>query len=105
MSIFENYPPCSWTVQGDTIVFPVADIEEDGGNRIVRRRRPYRNGAKLDDTGSNEKVWRVTVVLENSIEEDGLDPNRPLYPFVANALVSSFDLHDTGDLVLSTRGK
>jgi hypothetical protein len=60
-AIFEQYPVASFAVRGDPIYFAVESIEEDGGNRIVRRRRPYRDGAKLDDTGSNEKVFTLTA--------------------------------------------
>ena len=104
MAIFEQYPAASWTVLGDTIYFAVEDIDETGGNRIVRRRRPYRDGAKLDDTGSKEKEWDVTAVLENSIEEEGLPTDRALYPRALNAMIDSFDLHRTGTLILPSRG-
>ncbi len=104
MGIFEDYPVGSWTVLGDPIYFAVEEIDETGGNRIVRRRRPYRDGAKLDDTGSKEKEWDVTCVYENSIEEPGMPTDRPLYPIAANAMIDSFDLHRTGTLLLPNRG-
>lgn len=105
MGIFEDYPAGSWTVRGDTIYFAVVDLDEAGGNRIVRRARPYRDGAKLDDTGSKEKEWDVTAVFELSIDEPDIEKGgRPLYPIALNALIDSFDLHDTGTLILPTRG-
>lgn len=105
--VFEQYPAASWSLGSGrrTFYFPIEDILEDGANRIVRRRRPYRNGAKLDDTGSNEKVWTIQVCFDNSIDEPGmLNQGQALYPSVLNDLIDSFDVHDTGDLVLPTRG-
>lgn len=105
MAIFEEYPAGAWKVGNlPNLLFPVCDIREEGGNRIVERERPYRDGAKLDDTGSKAKAWHLTVKFENSIQEEGLDSTTPLYPDVLNQLIASFDIHETGDLVVPTRG-
>jgi hypothetical protein len=108
-TVWEQFPIASWTVQGSTKrAFPVQSIDEYGGNRLVVRNRPYRPGAKLDDTGPMPKRWTVTVCFENSIEEVGLEENgeTPLYPDVMNEILESFDLYhdEPGDLVLPTRG-
>ncbi len=105
-SVFSQYPIASWAVGSQKFVFPVTAIQEDGGNRVVVRKRAYRDGAKLDDTGSNEKRWVLTAVFSASIIEPGLEENGdlPLYPDVLNALIDSFDTHETGDLVVPTRG-
>jgi hypothetical protein len=103
-TIFDKYPVGSWTVGGQRIVFPVVSIGESGSNRLVERERPYRDGAKLDDTGSKAKRWEIEVLFENSISEPGLSTTRALYPTVLNDLIASFDRHDTGDLVVPTRG-
>lgn len=105
MTIFEQYPVASWKVgQLPSLKFPTCGIQESGGNRIVERERPYRDGSKLDDTGSKAKRWSVRVLFENSIEEEGLDTNKVLYPDVLNEMIASFDIHETGDLTLPTRG-
>ena len=106
MAIFEQYPAASWEVGSSRgkIVFPVCDIQESGGNRIVERERPYRDGAKLDDIGRKAIRWTVVAKFENSIQEEGLSTT-PLYPTVLNNLLSTFDVHATGDLTLPTRGK
>lgn len=103
--IFEEYPVTSWKVGDAELKFPISSVRESGGNRIIERERPYRDGAKLDDTGSKAKRWIVTVCFENTIEETGLDPSVPLYPDVLNQLIQSFDTHQTGDLVIPTIGK
>lgn len=106
MSVFEQYPIASWKVGSlPALKFPVLSISESGGNRIVERERPYRDGAKLDDTGSKAKRWGLKVTFDNGIDEEGLDSSKRLYPDVLNELIASFDIHETGDLIVPTRGR
>ncbi len=104
-AIFPQYPPASWKVGTKSeLVFPVETISESGGNRIVARERPYRDGAKLDDVGSSPKCWSFSCTFNNSVQE-GNSSALPLYPNVLNELIRSFDEHETGDLVVPTVGK
>lgn len=106
--IFEKYEMASYTVAGFKFAFPVVSIREDGGNRLVERERPYRDGAKLDDTGSKARRWTLEAIFENTINEDGMraaNEGRALYPDTVNYLIFAFDnLHETGDLVVPTIG-
>lgn len=102
--IYEQYPPAEWSVAGQTIVFHTLSIDEEGRNRIVRRARPYRDGWKTDDIGSEGKVWTVTALFNNSINEPGVDDSEPHYPDRLNRLLASFDEHEVGTLTLPTRG-
>ncbi len=103
--VFPQYPPASWKVGSKPeLVFPVESIDEDGGNRIVARERPYRDGAKLDDVGSGPKCWSFACTFNNTMKE-GNSEAKPLYPDVLNELIRSFDEHETGDLVVPTVGK
>lgn len=103
--VFPQYPPGSWKVGSKKeIVFPIETISESGGNRIVARERPYRDGAKLDDVGSSPKCWRFDCTFNNTLKE-GNSEGLPLYPDVLNELIRSFDEHETGDLVVPTVGK
>ncbi len=107
--VFEQYEVASWKVgskQG-LLKFPVTSLSETGGNRIVPRNRPYRDGAKLDDVGSDATKWQVEAIFENSMmeREPDLDQSTPLYPDVLNSIIDSFHTHATGDLVLPTRGR
>lgn len=108
MAIYENYPIAKWQVGSSSqIAFPVKSISESGGNRIIPRERPYRDGAKLDDTGRKERRWSFTVIFENTIEESNLtsiNGNTLLYPNILNKIIESFDNHNTGDLVVPTTG-
>jgi prophage DNA circulation protein len=106
VGIFENYPAAAWKVGDDpAIYFPIeGQLQEKGGNRIVRHKRPYRKGAKLDSTGQNEREWTFTATFNNTIVETGIDNARELYPFVLRDLVASFALQETGTLTLPTIG-
>jgi prophage DNA circulation protein len=109
--VFEQYEVASWWVGSVKVKFPVTSIQESGGNRIVERNRPYRDGAKLDDVGSNATRWTVEAIFENSINEPGVNGGNstafgttPLYPEVLNQVIETFRTHATGDLGLPTRG-
>lgn len=105
---WEKLPLGSWTVPGkSTFEFPVEEISEDGGNRLVFRARPYRRGVKIDSTGGKEKTWVLECLFSNEANafDERVDINTPLYPDVMNAIVASFDVQETGDLVIPTKGK
>lgn len=94
---------------GQAYAFPVVSVSEGGGNRIIRRERAYRQGCKLDDTGSKEIVWMIDAVFENSIQEPGteaINGDLVLYPEVLNELIDSFRLYhdEAGDLYVPTVG-
>ena len=103
-TIFSQYPIASWTVGGKTLTFDAQKWEESGGNRIVGHKRVFRDGERQDDTGSEAKKWTATVLFSNQVElqNGGLDAAQ--YPDNCNAMIASFDVHETGDLVVPTRG-
>jgi prophage DNA circulation protein len=106
-TVFEQYEVASFRPDGgQKIAFPVKSIRESGGNRLVERERPYRDGAKVDDTGSKARRWDMSTSFFNSIEEPGLEANgEVLYPNVLNLLLEEIMVvHATGDLVVPTRG-
>lgn len=106
LEIMPQLPIGKFSVNGLSVVFPAQKITWTGGNRLVERERAYRDGAKLDDTGSKAERWVVETTFENSINEQGLDANGiPLYPAAANALIALFRLHATGDLQLPSVGQ
>lgn len=111
-TVFEQYQVGQWRAaySESPIAFPVISIEEDGGNRLIKRERAYRNGVKIDDTGAREIVWNLDVDFSNSIEEDGLEAVNgagvAIYPDVLNNLLDSFARYHElpGDLYIPTRG-
>lgn len=103
---WEKLPRASWTPKGgQTIYFPVEAIDEDGGNRLVFRARPYRWGVKIDSTGGKEKTWVFAGFFSNKANAFDEEFNQEIYPSVLNALIDSFDIQETGDLVIPTRGR
>ena len=105
-SVLSRSPCASWKVgKAERVLFPVIAITQTGGNRIVLQERPFRDGAKLDDTGSKARTWKVEAVFSNDVDEPGTAANSgPLYPEMLRAMLRSFDEHETGDLVLPTVG-
>lgn len=107
-NIQKQYPVASFQAEGgDKYFFPVHEIVERGGNRIIPRPRPLRDGDKLDDMGRRSTEWQMTIIFNNSIQEDGLGQNpanKLLYPHILNDLIEAFAVHETGDLIIPTRG-
>jgi prophage DNA circulation protein len=87
------------------VEFPITDFTQTGGNRIVLHERPFRDGARLDDTGSKPRAWSFTAHFSNRIQEPGVSSAIPLYPQILRQLIRSFDEHETGDLILPPVGK
>ena len=110
---FKEYGPATWTVGGTKLGFPVISINEEGKNRLVPQKRPYRDGAKLDDTGSEPRTFSFEAIFDNGLLVlpdaelilNDINGGKKLYPDVANAMCDSFDVHETGDLFVPTRGK
>lgn len=104
-SVFSRYGPAQWWVPGaEPIFFPVVAIQEDGGNAIVGHKRYGQDGERLDDTGSEAKVYTLeTEWFSSDRHESEVDGIR-LYPSVLNQLLDSFDIHETGDLYVPTKG-
>lgn len=104
-TIQSRFPVCSFAVRGETARFPVAGDKLSAGNRIVEHLRPYREGAKCDDTGASPRRWVMEAVFNNTIAEDGIDPNIPLYPDLMQRVYDLFAVHETGDLFHPIDGK
>jgi hypothetical protein len=104
--IFARQSPISWEAKGKSrLYFPGEELEEDYKNRIARHRRMYRDGARLDDTGSNERVWVIRSFFHNENEDPAVQQQgKPLYPNVADELCESFRVHETGTLILPSTG-
>lgn len=89
----------------DPVSFQIdGKISEKNGNQLVRHRRPYRRGAKLDGTGELERQWSFRAIFSNRVDEGGLDNSRAQYPFVLRDLVAACRVQDTGTLILPTIG-
>ena len=102
--IFDQMALCVWEVTGYRVPIPVKKITARYGNRIVRRARQNRDGAKLDDTGSVETTWTLEADFYNGSTEEGI-PRDDNYPDVLNNFIKSSKVHETGTLTLPTEGK
>lgn len=104
--IFEKYDIASFTPKdGETVVFLCCDVREGRGKRGVEHERPYRDGAKLDNTGWRARRWTCKAIWNNTLQEKGLPDDVILYPTQLNKLIRAFDANETGDVVLPTVGK
>lgn len=101
--VFEQFVVGAWEAKGKTkIPFPISRLTQSYANRIAKRRRPYQDGWKLDDTGSDGVTWEVESIFHNGHNEDGLP--EVLYPDHADKLCASFVVHETGTFTSPTRG-
>lgn len=104
--VFSQYPVASFTADGgQRITFAITgQIRERRPYRIVRQKRPYRRGSKLDSTGADEREWSFTAHFNNRLQEEGVETTRAAYPFMLRALLDAFEVQATGTLVLPTVG-
>lgn len=105
-SVYEKFAVASWQVGNEGVIrFPAIEITDTKGNRIVQHERPYREGAKLDDTGAKVRVFAMRAYFDNSIREPGIEGNpSPLFPEMLRRMQASFDVHETGNLTVPTVG-
>lgn len=105
-NVYPQLSIASWQV-GDAarIRFPLLDLTDLKQNRVVAHERPYREGAKLDDTGAKVREFTMRAQFANAIREPGLENNpSPLFPEMLRLLQESFDNHETGRLEVPTLG-
>lgn len=101
MSIWEGLQAASFKPDGEAeVFFAIQSIEKDGGNRLVKRARPYRPGVKLDSTGPKEHSWKVSMIFHNSLSEIGLGDSPAIYPDRLQTLESYCEKQVTGTLNL-----
>lgn len=103
MSELSQRPAISWQPDGgDAITFTAVSIQESFENRTVKRERPYREGAKLDDTGRGPMTWSVRTDMFDGIVEEGVPSNQ--FTEIEPKLFLACQTGKTGFLTLPTRG-
>jgi prophage DNA circulation protein len=71
---WEDLPPASFQVGNlPEIKFPAVAVGEDGGNRLVRRERPFQEGAKLDGTGTKADEFSIDALFHVDGTEHEVD--------------------------------
>lgn len=96
---FAKWPPMTWTVGGRTHPIPAITLKRSVANRLAKHVRPYRPGARHDNTGPDPVSWEVTLIA--GVNAHVFAPWIPadFYPNGIKALELSFDLEETGTLV------
>lgn len=97
--LFETWPQMTWTVAGKTHVVPAITVKRTFGNRLAAHKRPYRKGARHDNTGPDPATWEVTIAAGRHAAEFHEAIPADFFPAGARALEDSFDREETGDLV------
>lgn len=103
MSELSTRPALSWQPDGEEkVTFTCASIQESFDPRLVKRERPYRYGAKLDDTGCGPITWSVRTDMFDGLIEDGVPTNQ--FTEIEPKLFLLCQTGKTGFLTLPTRG-
>lgn len=96
--------PMSFQMDGERKLFLIGRATVvDGSNRLAPRRRPWRQGEKLDSTGCNGDTIQVDAIFHNNVEEEGVDNGMPMWPDAARAYVEQLKKQKTGTLNLPWR--
>lgn len=107
-TIQSRYPVASFEVGGNRVAWPLATDQMAGGNRIVEHERPYREGAKLDNTGTKARRWVLQTLYNNTIDEPGvaeINGGAALYPDVLQRTIWLLTQRETGALIVPIDGK
>jgi hypothetical protein len=102
----ESLIPCTWKAKGRAeLGIPVIEIRETYATGIVKRRRVYKHGAKLDDTGEDAISWELDAIWFNgSSDPSAAGAEDEQYPQGVDTFTDACRVHETGDLTLATRG-
>jgi prophage DNA circulation protein len=96
--IFELYPDPRYQVDSYDITFSLISLQEEGGNRLARHPRLYRDKERLEDTGATSRIWTMTGEFYNGGESGGK------YPDDVDKLLEAAGVHKTGTLTVPTVG-
>ena len=96
---FDKWPTMTWVVGGKTHLVPAVSVKRTHGNRLAAHKRPYRKGARHDNTGADPASWEIALIAGATAHT--FDPRIPAdyYPDGYVALLDSFDLEETGTLL------
>lgn len=104
MSKREDAGPASFEIDGesDRVTFAVEAVNWDMENRIAERERVYRDGARLDGTGTKADRFSIVAKVFNGIREKGVARNG--YPGDRDKLIKLLkrSVTQTGTLKLPT---
>lgn len=102
---FQLFGPARWTTPDGTRTFRFAAsmIAEVHERRIVVRRRPYLDGAPLDDTGEEPGAYDVVLLFTNNHGVGGVPD--PAYPDYHRESLEALRRKGTSTLYVPGRGE
>lgn len=102
--IFELFGPARLTpAGGDTFNLLVMSAVQAYERRIITRRRPYLDGAPLDDTGSDPKTHDVVLLFANGHGRQ--DIPQPTYPDYHQRFLAAVEVEGTATYYAPGRGE
>jgi len=102
--IFELYGPARLTpAGGDTFQLLATMASQVYERRIVARKRPYVDGAPLDDTGADPKQFEISILFANG--HDRQDIPQPTYPDYHQRFLDAVEVEGTATLYMPGRGE
>jgi hypothetical protein len=96
---FARWPPITWTVGGVTHQVPAQTLRRIFGNRLAKHVRPYRKGARHDNTGPDPVGWEIGLIAGRNAHAFYPQIPADYYPNGIKALELSFELEETGTLM------
>lgn len=96
---FAKWPPMTWTVAGKTHQVAAQSLKRSVSNRLAAHKRPYRRGARHDNTGPDPVSWEVTIVAGVNAHRFYRQIPEDYYPDGIKALELSANEEETGTLV------
>lgn len=101
LTIFAQYAPGSFEIEGSKVSFGVKAVRKTYKGDVIKHRRLYQNGARLDHMGGDANGFVLLIEFYN----DAADPDAPnAYPDDCNALEKLLESQKTGWLNVPTHG-
>jgi hypothetical protein len=101
---WEQLGPASFKIDGEIeLKFMLVDQGIGGGNRVPKRERVFRNGRKLDFTGTRGDDFALTAIFNNALTEPGMGDYPQMWPDRLDRLEAAFKTGKTGTLHLPWR--
>lgn len=102
--VMPKFALATWQADGQAAIpLAVAEVTKEIENGLVKQRRPYRAGAKLDNMSLDVTVWTLTIGIFNGCTEPGI-PESAYYPQAVNALEASMAVEKAGTLTIGRDG-
>lgn len=97
---WEDLGPASYQADGEAVIaFNVVVLKEKGGIGLVKHKRPFQDGWKLDSTGADGDEFPIDFIFHPDVDE-GDTGTDTIWPDRLEALIKQFKLGKTATLHL-----